>query len=98
METTRRVAGDDVSMYADPRAVVIRPVRITDWSQNCATRKRYKVSLPQGPVESFWLMGQEMIVMCMQIKEEQDTRMLGPVSVVCQPRSSWSSKVLNLKR
>jgi len=98
METTRRVAGDDVSMYEDPGAVVIRPVRITDWSQNCATRKRYKVSVPRGRVESVWLMVQEMMVMCMQIKEEQDTRTLGLVSVVCQPRSSWLSKVLILKR
>ena len=97
METTRRVAGGDVSMYADPGAVVIRPVRITDWSQS-ATRKRYKVSVPQGRVDSVWLMGQEMIVMRMQIKEEQDTRTLGPVSVVCQPRLSWLLKVLILKR
>jgi hypothetical protein len=29
IETTRRVDGEDVSMYADPGAVVIRPVRMT---------------------------------------------------------------------
>lgn len=29
IETTRRVEGEEVSMYADPGAVVINPVRIT---------------------------------------------------------------------
>lgn len=92
METTRRVEGDDVSMYADPGAVVIRLVRRTR-CQPKTRIKRYRFSVVlamDGHVsaENSLKKGR-----CMRIEEERGMMRLVLRSVVCRRLQTFSLKV-----
>jgi hypothetical protein len=92
METTKRVAGDDVSMYAEPGAVVIKPVRITNCVRRKAGESRYIVSVARGPLESVWASVSGRTVTYMPREEAQHMTMQDLVFVVGRRRSSLSPR------